>query len=104
MESHGCRDSFRIYSHRLRPLSNPVNSFMDVMRQVVLHPVEFYSMIPRCGNLLAPLIFSRSAISIILGGFLRIIVGREAIFSSDFRFEAGGWIGYPRALRGFASS
>jgi hypothetical protein len=40
--------------------SNLVGSFTDVVRRVVARPTEFFSGIPRRGNYLAPLIFSKT--------------------------------------------
>ena len=39
-------------------LSNPVNSFVDVARRVVLQPVRFFAGVPRSGSLLNPLVFA----------------------------------------------
>jgi hypothetical protein len=39
-------------------LSNPVNSFPDVVRTVVLQPVRFFAGLPRTGPLLNPLVFA----------------------------------------------
>jgi hypothetical protein len=39
-------------------LSNPVNSFVDVTRRVVLQPVRFFAGLPRSGGLLNPLVFA----------------------------------------------
>jgi hypothetical protein len=39
-------------------LSNPVNSFVDVVRRVVLQPVRFFAGVPRSGSLLNPLVFA----------------------------------------------
>src|SRR5215212_5154948 len=56
-------------------LSNPVNSFVEVVGRVVRSPTEFFSSIPRRGNLLAPLVFALicTEISTILGGLLRLV-------------------------------
>ena len=53
-------------------LSNPLNSFLDVVRRVVLHPVAFFAAIPRRGSLLGPLIFAVICVEIsaILGWLL----------------------------------
>jgi hypothetical protein len=55
-------------------LSNPINSFVEVVGRVVRHPSEFFSSIPRRGNFLAPLVFAIICIEIsaILGGLLRL--------------------------------
>ena len=39
-------------------LSNPVGSFVDVVRRVVLEPVGFFAGAPRSGSLLNPLVFA----------------------------------------------
>jgi hypothetical protein len=39
-------------------LSNPLNSFVDVVRRVVLQPVRFFAGVPRSGSLLSPLVFA----------------------------------------------
>lgn len=53
-------------------LSNPVNSFVDVVRRVVLGPVRFFAGLPRGGTLLNPLVFALICIliSAILSGVL----------------------------------
>src|SRR5215210_5715299 len=55
-------------------LSNPVESFADTVRRVVLQPVGFFAALPRSGSLLNPLIFALicTEISAILGGILRL--------------------------------
>ena len=55
-------------------LSNPLESFVDTVRQVVLQPVGFFAGLPRRGSLLNPLIFALicTEISAILGGVLRL--------------------------------
>jgi hypothetical protein len=45
-------------------LSDPVNSFGDVVRRVVLQPVRFFAGMPRSGPLLNPLIFAVVCIEI----------------------------------------
>jgi hypothetical protein len=42
-------------------LSDPVNSFFDVIRSVVLQPVRLFVGLPRSGALLNPLSSSSSA-------------------------------------------
>ena len=39
-------------------LSNPINSFIDVVRRIVLQPVRFFAGVPRSGSLLNPLVFA----------------------------------------------
>jgi hypothetical protein len=55
-------------------LSNPLESFADTVRRVVLQPVRFFAELPRSGSLLNPLIFALicTEISAILGGILRL--------------------------------
>ena len=55
-------------------LSNPLESFVDIVRRVVLQPVGFFAALPRSGSLLNPLIFALicTEISAILGGILRL--------------------------------
>ena len=55
-------------------LSNPLESFADTVRRVVLQPVGFFAGLPRSGSLLNPLIFALicTEISAILGGILRL--------------------------------
>lgn len=55
-------------------LSNPLQSFVDTVRRVVLQPVGFFAGLPRRGVLLSPLIFALicTEISAILGGVLRL--------------------------------
>ncbi len=45
-------------------LSNPVNSFGDVVRRVFLQPARFFAGMPRSGALLNPLIFAVVCIEI----------------------------------------
>ncbi len=56
-------------------LSDPVNSFVDVVRRVLLQPASYFSGLPRQGNLLNPLIFALICveISVILVGLLTFI-------------------------------
>ena len=53
-------------------LSNPVESFVDVVRRVVLQPVGFFAGLSRRGSLLNPLVFALicTEIAAILGGIL----------------------------------
>jgi len=53
-------------------LSEPVSSFVDIVRSVVLQPVAYFGEIPRRGNFTAPLLFALICleISVILGGLL----------------------------------
>src|SRR3712207_5260990 len=56
-------------------LSDPVNSFVDVVRRVVLQPAAFFAGLPRQGSLLNPLVFALICIevSVILVGLLTFI-------------------------------
>ena len=60
-------------------LSNPVNSFLDVVRRIVLQPVRFFAGLPRSGALLNPLLFALICIviSAILSAIL-VLVGVQA--------------------------
>jgi hypothetical protein len=53
-------------------LSNPVNSFVDVVQRVVLGPVRFFAGLPRSGSLLNPLVFALICIviSALLSGLM----------------------------------
>ena len=78
-------------------LSNPVGSFVDVVRRVVVKPAEFFSRIPRRGTN-APLIFALICIEIstILGGFLRLTLGPQVVgglrFAEQMGYGVGGFI------------
>ena len=56
-------------------LSNPVNSFVDVVRRVAFQPAAFFAGLPRQGPLLNPLVFALICIevSVILVGLLTFI-------------------------------
>src|ERR671913_1067914 len=58
-------------------LSNPINSFIDVVRRLVFQPVSFFAGLPRRGNFINPLVFALICyeISAILGGLLGLAVG-----------------------------
>jgi hypothetical protein len=45
-------------------LSDPVNSFVDVVRRVVFQPVAFFAGLPRQGSVLGPLVFALICIEI----------------------------------------
>jgi hypothetical protein len=53
-------------------LSDPLNSFVDVLGRVVLQPRAFFAGLPRQGSLLGPLVFALMCIevSVILVGLL----------------------------------
>ena len=56
-------------------LSDPVGSFVDVVRRVVLQPAAFFAGLPRQGSLLNPLVFALicAEISVILVGLLTFV-------------------------------
>ena len=56
-------------------LSNPVNSFVDVVRRVVLQPANFFTGLPRQGSFLGPLVFALICIEVsaVLVGLLTFI-------------------------------
>lgn len=58
-------------------LSNPVNSFIDVVRRLVFQPSSFFAGLPRRGNFINPLVFALICyeISAIFGGLLGLAVG-----------------------------
>ena len=69
-------------------LSNPLESFVDTVRRVVLQPVGFFAGLPRRGVNLSPLIFALicTEISAILGGILRLAgVGESFLAGYGFR-------------------
>ena len=69
-------------------LSNPLASFADTVRRVVLQPVGFFAALPRSGRLLNPLIFALICHEIyaILGGILRLAGVREG-FVAGYGFQ-----------------
>jgi len=56
-------------------LSDPVGSFVDVVRRLVLQPAAFFAGLPRQGSLLNPLVFALicTEISVILVGLLTFV-------------------------------
>jgi hypothetical protein len=56
-------------------LSDPANSFVDVVRGVLLQPATFFRGLPRQGSLLGPLVFALICIeiSVVLVGILTFI-------------------------------
>ena len=56
-------------------LSDPINSFVDVVRRVVFQPAAFFAGVPRQGSLLNPLVFALICIeiSVLLVGLLTFI-------------------------------
>jgi hypothetical protein len=78
-------------------LSNPLESFADTVRRVVLQPVRFFAELPRSGSLLNPLIFALicTEISAILGGILRLAgVGEGFVAGYSTRLLATRLDGY----------
>ena len=69
-------------------LSNPVESFVDTVRRVVLQPVGFFAGLPRSGSLLNPLVFALicTEISVILGSILGLVGVREG-FVAGYGFQ-----------------
>src|SRR5919199_2734752 len=57
--------------------SEEAAGFVDVVRRVVLRPVEFFASLPRGGNLLNPLLFALicTEISAVPGGVLVVVGG-----------------------------
>src|SRR5215207_4900185 len=56
-------------------LSDPLNSFVDVVRRVVLQPTAFFAGLPRQGSVLGPLVFALICIevSVVLVGLLTFL-------------------------------
>jgi hypothetical protein len=56
-------------------LSDPVGSFVDVVRRVAFRPAAFFARIPRQGSVLSPLVFALICIevSVILVGLLTFL-------------------------------
>jgi hypothetical protein len=56
-------------------LSDPLNSFVDVVRRVVFQPSAFFAGLPRQGSLLSPLVFALVCIeiSVLLVGLLTFL-------------------------------
>jgi hypothetical protein len=56
-------------------LSDPLNSFVDVVRRVVFQPSAFFARLPRQGSLLSPLVFALvcTEISVLLVGLLTFL-------------------------------
>jgi len=69
-------------------LSNPVESFADVVRRVVLRPVGFFAGLPRRGSLLNPLVFALicTEIAAIVGGILSL-AGVGGAFVTGYGFQ-----------------
>ena len=54
-------------------LSDPLNSFADVLRRVVLGPSRFFAQLPRRGNLAGPLVFALVCVEV--SAFLGVLLG-----------------------------
>ena len=56
-------------------LSDPVNSFTDVVRRVLLQPAAFFAGLPRQGSLLGPLVFALICVEVsaVLVGLLTFV-------------------------------
>ena len=69
-------------------LSNPVESFADVVRRIVLQPVGFFAGLPQRGSLLNPLVFALicTEIAAILGGILSL-AGAGGAFVTGYGFQ-----------------
>jgi hypothetical protein len=61
--------------------SDPLSSFLDVLRRVALHPVDFFSGIPRRAGLVNPFLFA--LICIIIGAVLNAVVGLIGVQSAQ---------------------
>jgi hypothetical protein len=72
-------------------LSNPLGSFMEVVRRVVARPAEFFSGMPRRGNYVPPLVFALICIEVstVLGGLLRLAWSTEAM--GGLRYQGVGY-------------
>jgi hypothetical protein len=69
-------------------LSDPVGSFADVVRRVVLQPQTFFAGLPRQGGLLGPLVFALVCVevSVLLVGlltFLGVPGGATSLFGAS---------------------
>jgi hypothetical protein len=80
--------------------SNPINSFVEVVRRLVFQPAIFYAGLPRRGNFVSPLVFALICyeISAILGGLLGLAGGEldrglEAFVASIIVAPIGGAVG-----------
>ena len=81
-------------------LSDPINTFIDTVRRVVLQPVSFFASLPRSRNLVNPLVFALICIEIytILGGLLGLVRvgtnrGLGSFIASIIAAPIGGAIG-----------
>ena len=81
-------------------LSDPIHSFIDTVRRVVLQPVAFFASLPQSRNLVNPLVFALICIEIytILGGLLGLVRvgtnrGLGSFIASIIAAPIGGAIG-----------
>ena len=83
-------------------LSDPINSFVDVVRRVVFQPAAFFAGLPRQGILLNPLVFALICIeiSVLLVGLLTFI---EVPGGITWLFGARGDQGLLAFLEGWCS-
>lgn len=58
--------------HREFDPANPLSSFVDVLRRVVMHPVAYFAGIPRRGGLRNPFFFALTCI--VIGSILNAMV------------------------------
>ena len=81
-------------------LSDPIHSFIDTVRRVVLQSVSFFASLPQSRNLVNPLVFALICIEIytILGGLLGLVRvgtnrGLGSFIASIIAAPIGGAIG-----------
>ncbi|HZB83124.1 MAG TPA: YIP1 family protein [Rubrobacteraceae bacterium] len=81
-------------------LSDPIHSFIDTVRRVVLQTVSFFASLPQSRNLVNPLVFALICIEIytILGGLLGLVRvgtnrGLGSFIASIIAAPIGGAIG-----------
>ena len=81
-------------------LSDPIHSFIDTVRRVVLQPLSFFASLPQSRNLVNPLVFALICIEIytILGGLLGLVRvgtnrGLGSFIASIIAAPIGGAIG-----------
>jgi hypothetical protein len=80
--------------------SNPINSFVEVVRRLVFQPAIFYAGLPNRGSFINPLVFALICyeISAILGGLLGLAGGEpdrglETFVASIIAAPIGGAVG-----------
>ena len=80
--------------------SNPINSFVEVVRRLVFQPAIFYAGLPSRGSFINPLVFALICyeISAILGGLLGLAGGEpdrglETFVASIIAAPIGGAVG-----------